>query len=53
MQKGIDSRRHVPELGIPVSELVECLREIQKSVPRWSQQGGRQGYLDFVSQYLP
>jgi hypothetical protein len=43
----------MPELGIPVSELVKCLREIQKSIPRWSRQGGRKGYLDFVSQYLP
>jgi hypothetical protein len=38
---------------IPVSDLVKCLREIQKSIPRWSRQGGRKGYLDFVSQYLP
>ena len=42
----------MPELGIPVSGLVECLRKIQKSVPRWSQRGGRQGYLQFVSQYI-
>jgi hypothetical protein len=41
------------ESGMPVSELVRCLREIQKSIPRWSRQGGRKGYLDFVSQYLP
>jgi hypothetical protein len=41
------------ESGIPVSELVKSLREIQKSIPRWSRQGGREGYLDFVSQYLP
>jgi hypothetical protein len=43
----------MPEPGIPVSGLVECLRKIQKSVPFWSQQGGRQGYLQFVSQYVP
>jgi hypothetical protein len=38
---------------VPVSTLVECLRKIQKSVPRWSQQGGRQGYLNFIGEYLP
>ena len=43
----------LPESGVPIAELVECLREIQKSVPRWSQRGGRQGYLNFVSPYLP
>jgi hypothetical protein len=42
-----------PESGMPVSDLVKCLREIQKSIPLWSQQGGRKGYLDFVGQYLP
>jgi hypothetical protein len=41
-----------PAAAIPVSELVACLREIQKSIPRWSRQGGRQGYLKFVSQYV-
>jgi hypothetical protein len=39
--------------GISVSELVKALRKIQKSIPRWSQQGGRKGYLDFVNRYLP
>jgi hypothetical protein len=42
----------MPASAIPVSEIVACLREIQKSIPRWSRQGGRQGYLDFVSQYM-
>ena len=41
------------EVGMPVSDLVKALREIQKSIPRWSRQGGRKGYLDFVIQYLP
>src|SRR4051794_35806395 len=40
-----------PPLAIP--ELVACLRRIQKSVRLWTQQGGRQGYLDFVSPYIP
>ena len=42
-----------PVSGMPVSELVQCLREIQKSIRRWSRQGGRTGYLDFVIKYLP
>ncbi len=41
-----------PESEIPVSVLVKCLREIQKSIARWSRQGGRKGYLDFVIQYV-
>ena len=42
-----------PDSALPVSVLVKALREIQKSIPRWSKQGGRQGYLEFVGQYLP
>ena len=42
-----------PEAPIPVTDLVACLRKIQKSIPRWSKQGGRRGYLDFVSKYVP
>jgi hypothetical protein len=38
--------------AIPVSELVACLRKVQKSITRWSSHGGRQGYLKFVSQYV-
>jgi hypothetical protein len=43
----------MPEAVIPVSRLVRCLREVQKSIPRWSQRGGRKGYLDFISEFLP
>jgi hypothetical protein len=39
--------------GMPVSDLVKCLREIQKSISFWSRQGGRKAYLDFVVQYMP
>lgn len=42
----------MPESGIALSEIVRCLREIQKSIPRWTRQGGRKGYLDFVSEYV-
>jgi hypothetical protein len=40
------------ERGIPLGDVVASLREIQKSIPRWSRQGGRQGYLQFASQYI-
>ncbi len=43
----------IRESATPVSELVKCLREIQKSIPRWTRQNGRKGYLDFVIEYLP
>jgi hypothetical protein len=36
-----------------VEEIVACLKRIQKSVRRWTKEGGRQGYLRFIGRYLP
>ncbi|HGS5742576.1 TPA: hypothetical protein ACMDWW_003625 [Vibrio cholerae] len=33
-------------------DLLQCLKVIEKSIPRWTKQLGRQGYLNFVSQYF-
>lgn len=38
---------------VPLADLVRALREIQKSIPRWTQRSGKRGYLDFVSEMLP
>jgi hypothetical protein len=41
-----------PGVPIAVSALVACLRRIQKSIRLWNKEGGRKGYLDFVSRYI-
>ncbi len=33
-------------------ELVLCLKRIRKSIDFWTKEGGRQGYLNFVSEYV-
>ena len=33
-------------------EMVACLKRLRKSIDRWNKQGGRQGYLSFVQQYI-
>jgi len=38
------------ELG--VYELILCLKRIRKSIRLWHKQGGRQGYLKYVRQFL-
>ncbi len=35
-----------------VEEIVICLKRVRKSVQRWNKQGGRRGYLQFVSRYV-
>lgn len=39
--------------GIPIELLVECLRELRKSVERHTKMSGRQGYLTFIERFLP
>jgi hypothetical protein len=38
--------------GVNVTELVLCLKRIRKSIDYWTKRNGRQGYLDFVSEYV-
>ena len=37
---------------ITLDELIACLKRVRKSINFWTRQGGRQGYLDFVSQFI-
>lgn len=38
--------------ALSLDENIQCLKRIEKSVQRWNKQGGNQGYLRFVSQYI-
>jgi hypothetical protein len=37
---------------IALDELIACLKRVRKSIKFWSREGGRQGYLTFVSQFV-
>ena len=37
---------------ITVDEILSCLRKIQRSVERWSKRYGKQGYLQFISEFV-
>jgi hypothetical protein len=37
----------------PLEKIVDCLRELSKSVARHTKVGGRQGYLNFIDRFLP
>jgi hypothetical protein len=37
---------------ITLAELVACLKRVRKSIERWTKEGGRRGYLDFISEFL-
>ena len=38
---------------VAVDDIIWCLKHIGKSVKFWNKEGGRQGYLTFVTPYLP
>jgi hypothetical protein len=35
-----------------VDEILACLKRIRRSIRHWTKQGGRRGYLDFVSEFV-
>ena len=37
---------------IGIVDILACLKRLRKSVPVWSERGGRQGYLNYVSDFL-
>lgn len=38
---------------LSVDEIIACLKRIRKSINLWTREGGRQGYLTYVDQFLP
>jgi hypothetical protein len=49
-----DQGEELSDLSKPITpdELIRCLKRILKSVKMWNREGGRRGYLTFVSQYV-
>ena len=41
-----------PDGQYSVADVLKCLKRIRKSVRTWNEQGGRQGYLDYVTSFL-
>lgn len=37
---------------LTIDEIIVCLKRLRKSVKFWSSEGGRQGYLNYISQFL-
>ena len=37
---------------IPLGKMVACLKRIRKSINLWTRQGGRQGYLNYVNEFI-
>ena len=51
-----DEKGNLVELemeSLQPSAIVACLKRIKSSIKLWTKKGGRQGYLDFVKQYIP
>jgi hypothetical protein len=38
---------------ITLDEMIACLKRVRRSVKRWTKEGGRRGYLDFVDGFFP
>ena len=43
---------NLPVEPITLDELIACLKRVRKSINLWTREGGRRGYLTFVSQFI-
>jgi len=42
-----EADRETPEI------IISCLKKLRRSLRRWNSEGGRQGYLRLIAQYIP
>ena len=38
--------------AVTIETMVSCLRKLRKSVDHWTEQGGRQGYMQFIEKFV-
>ncbi len=43
----------IPMRTVTLDEMIACLKRIRRSIELWNKEGGRRGYLDFISQFVP
>ena len=51
-EKSSETDSLAPSPFLSLEEIVLCLQRIRSSVRLWNNEGGRQGYLRYVSQFL-
>lgn len=39
--------------ALQLSEVIQCLKRIRRSVEMWQKEGGRRGYFEFIDGFLP
>ncbi len=42
----------IPMRTVTLDEMIACLKRIRSSIELWNKEGGRRGYLNFVSQFV-
>jgi hypothetical protein len=47
-----DNEKSPPKTPISLDDMILCLKRLIKSVGRWNKQGGRQGYLNYIIQFI-
>jgi hypothetical protein len=48
-----DQPVEIPLIPLTTDEVVACLKRLRKSVRFWTKEGGRQGYLNYIVEFLP
>ena len=48
-----DIKAEATPKSLSISEMTNCLKTIKNSINKWTKRNGRQGYLNFVKEYMP
>jgi hypothetical protein len=48
----MDEQGEAIAVSLPLQVTIDCLKRLQSSVKFWTQKNGRQGYLNFVSDFV-
>ena len=47
-----DIKAEATPKSLSISEMTNCLKTIKNSINKWTKRNGRQGYLNFVKEYM-
>lgn len=53
LQDERDQLVEMPSAPLTLVEMITCLKRLRKSVQFWTKSGGRQGYLNYIVNFIP
>ena len=52
-EDGTDAPVELSNATKTLNEIIDCIKRVERSVKFWNKRGGRQGYLQYVQEFVP